>query len=192
VALGNAYPAVSLDSRGDPVDSGVVIQFTDDTDQPGTGSGSTPLSNVLNLVGPTINTFANGGVYGTGDFTGASGAAGVQLAYPPLVIGADSDVIVMNQAVANFSGTGLTGAGLTDLQVIAYVTDQLGTNVAQWSNVVTGTPSMGSLTLQNIPSGNHWGLTTGADLTHPGNSVTLHSTAGGIFTIILQAFVTLD
>ena len=38
-APGNAYPAVQLDERGQVVDSGVVVQFTDSTDQPGSGGG---------------------------------------------------------------------------------------------------------------------------------------------------------
>lgn len=42
---GNAYPAVQLDSRGQIVDSGVTLQFTDSTDEPGTGGGgSQPLT----------------------------------------------------------------------------------------------------------------------------------------------------
>ena len=38
MAEGNSYPAVQLDAQGRPsVDSGVFIQFTDSTDQPGSG-----------------------------------------------------------------------------------------------------------------------------------------------------------
>lgn len=39
---GNAYPAVQLDARGEVVDSGIVVQFTDDSDQPGAGAATPP------------------------------------------------------------------------------------------------------------------------------------------------------
>lgn len=39
MALGNAYPAITLDENGRQVDSTAVVQFTDDTDQPGSGGG---------------------------------------------------------------------------------------------------------------------------------------------------------
>lgn len=47
---GNAYPAVQLDSRGQVVDSGVVLQFTDDSDQPGSGGGSQPFSDPVSIT----------------------------------------------------------------------------------------------------------------------------------------------
>ena len=39
MANGNSYPAVQLDAKGNVVDSGTVIQFTDSGDEPGTGGG---------------------------------------------------------------------------------------------------------------------------------------------------------
>jgi len=61
VANGNSYPAVQLDAKGNVVDSGTVIQFTDSGDEPGSGSGGLAFTGWTEDASNPANVDTNGG-----------------------------------------------------------------------------------------------------------------------------------
>jgi hypothetical protein len=187
MANGAQYPAEFEDTSGGVRLDG-FIQFTDDSDQPATSSG---INQYVSVIGPA--QLENLPFFGAGNYDGAAtGSAGVAATSAPFVIATDSTVLDASDSVANYVATGLPQSGLTDLTVRIYVTDQTGTNIAVWTSAETGTPSGGDLTLTHTPSGNNWNIVAGVDLTHPGDTTLLHSTAGGVFTAWVTASVAPD
>jgi hypothetical protein len=195
VPLGNSYPATQLDDRGEQVDSGVVIQFTDATDQPGTGGSSGSAYLVLVTFtypsalagGPVVEIVANS-IVGGGSFTGGAGA---MRAVVPRLFGA-ADTVVSGAGVSlETSGTLPPTTDALDLAVDGYVTNQLGTNTA--SIVVSGSvanPVTDTAKTISLATGT-WMILAGADLTDDGGG-NLKTTGGGIYSCEFTILVTWD
>jgi hypothetical protein len=177
VSLGNAYPAIQLDDRGEQVDSGVVLQFTDDTDQPGSGGGGSQDVNAsLRANGVGHNDAANfigsmtGNIYSTvGNFAFAS---------------------AMGQ-VADLGNFGYLLAGTVpstndnfDIQVTVSVTDATGTNQASAAGGFSVASPVTDLASSHNLAGGTWSVDVGVDLTVSGDI--LSSTAGGAFYVTVQ------
>jgi hypothetical protein len=194
MALGNAYPAIQLDSRGQPVDSGVTLQFTDDTDQPNAGAGAASISaQTVALLLTGIPTLGNLSSVGGGNLVGGAvptGTAGTAATSQPFVVGAMTTVVDLANLTCTYTALLGTGGDAIDLSVQVVVTDQLGTNVAATTVVGTATPSGGTFVLSISTVGATWSIVTGADLS--GTGTVLASTAGGVFTVALVAAVAGD
>jgi hypothetical protein len=182
MALGNAYPAIQLDERGQAVDSGVVVQFMDSTDQPGAGGGgSSPVAATIQLRGPLQFGDQSAAAYiiGGDSFAGVLFASG---SYPNLV-GAMGAVVRLGAISYALAGAVASTEDDFDITLSVLVTDSLGTNVAS-ASVLTQLPSpVTDLASTGTLSGQTWDVTTGADLTASGD--TLSSTAGGNFFVFL-------
>jgi hypothetical protein len=177
VALGNSYPAIQLDDRGEQVDSGVVVQFTDDTDQPGSGGGSQGVNASLQALSSTgRNDGAN--------FIGQSTGTIIVTVVGWTLAGAMG-------AVASLGDMGYVLAGLVpstndrfDINVLVMVTDAVGTNVATASGGFSIPSPVTDLASDNTLAGGTWNVNVGADLTVDGDL--LKSTAGGNYFVMCQ------
>jgi hypothetical protein len=184
VVLGNSYPAIQLDDRGEPVDSGVVLQFTDNTDQPGSGGGGgTGVVNaalrVQGLGGfGTVNDAAN--ILGPG----ATGEVD-SLATVWVVVGAMGQVASLAAVAYVLSGLVEETADTLDISLSVSVVDSLGVNAAIASGGFSVPQPVTDLASTNTLDGGTWAITSGTDLAASGNA--LNSTAGGLFFITAAA-----
>lgn len=183
--LGNAYPAEQLDANGNVVDSGVVIQFTDSTDQPGSGGGSTPgTPNATLLVsGPQGQSGSFAGV-----LTGGDSFAGTIFGtvFGLTVAGAMGQVASLTEVAFTLGGTVASTADAFDIAVAVSVSDAIGTNAASCSGGFSVAQPVSDLALSDSLTGGTWVVTAGTDLTFVGD--VLSSTAGGGYF----ALVTVD
>jgi hypothetical protein len=176
-ALGNAYPAIQLDPRGDQVDSGIVLQFTDADDQPGSSSGSQGVN--ASLRAQTGGTRNDAAAF-IGRLTGDIYSEAVQWS----LAGAMGQVADLDAIRYLLSGTVPSTPDAFDVTLAVAVTDAVGANQASCSGGFTVPNPVTNLSSANSLAGGTWSIDTGADLTAVGNI--LSSTAGGHFFVLVQ------
>lgn len=177
-APGNSYPAVALDQDGKVVDSMAAIQFTDDSDQPGTGGGGggQPLATLF-VTGAIPSQCAAALITGGGSTSGQI-AAGAQIAG---VTGMGDTVAALDQDAYSLAGIVASAADSFDIRLEVDVFSADGLNVATAAgqvtlpNPVTDLASAGSF----ADAGLTWTVVSGTDLTIVGNA--LVTTAGGLY-----------
>jgi hypothetical protein len=178
VALGNAYPAIQIDSRGVQVDSGIVLQFTDDADQPGSGSGSQG-------VNVSLRAEVAGAQNDAAAFLGMQSGDIFCQASVWVLAGAMGQVADLDAIRYLLSGTVPSTNDPFDMSLAVSVTDAAGANQASCSGGFSVPPPVTNLSSANSLNGGTWSIDTGADLTAVGN--VLSSTVGGNFFVAVQA-----
>jgi hypothetical protein len=184
VALGNSYPAIQLDDRGEQVDSGVVLQFTDDTEQPGSGGVGSQGVNAAMRVGSTAATTdgANfiGSVVGSVTVTVMGWAE----------VGAMGQVETLQAVGYMLAGAVPETADALDIQLSVSVIDSLGVNSASCQGWFSVAQPVTDLASNNTLTGGTWSVLAGTDLVPTGD--VLVSTAGGLFFISVTGHTSWD
>jgi hypothetical protein len=178
VALGNSYPAIQLDDRGEQVDSGVVIQFTDDTEQPGSGGGGSQGVNASLRASSGVGQNDAAAIIRSGIGNIFANVGGWVIAAAMGQVAALADISYL------LAGTVPSTNDPFDVLINASVLDATGANQASVSGGFSVPSPVTDLTSTNTLTGGTWLVNAGVDLTVAGDI--LSSTAGGAFFITVQ------